>query len=158
MKLLKRGSGRPPNDSDNLITALLIEKTDEDSRKFVHAVFRAFVAKLLANQVALMQLFLTAEDLSRYKAIVMMAENVQTIYLESGINDNAKSNLLSRLCYKFTKYDEEEFFKHDILSSLFNELIPEIMDDDYIECPGRRDNRTEAIMRRANQDSSEVPS
>jgi hypothetical protein len=53
-----------------------------------------------------------------------MAENVQTIYLESGINDIAKSNLLSRLCYKFTKYDEEEFFKNDILSSIFDELIP----------------------------------
>ena len=87
-----------------------------------------------------------------------MAENVQTIYPESGINDNAKSNLLSRLCYKFTKYDEEEFFKNDILSSLFDELIPEIMRDEYTECPGRRDNRAEAMKRRANQDSSEVPS
>ena len=105
-----------------------------------------------------MQRYQTAEDKSQFEAIVEMAKHVQTIYLNSGINDDAKSNLLSRLCYNFTKQDEEEFFKNDILSSLFNEFIPEIMRDGYTECPARHDNRAEAMERRANQDSAEVPS
>ena len=48
---------------------------------------------------------------------------------------------------------KRSFFKNDILSSLFDELIPEIMRDEYTECPGRLDNRVEAMKRRANQDS-----
>jgi len=112
----------------------------------------------LADKVRRIRIFLTAKENSRYKEIVEMAEYAYSIYTKEGINDDAKSNLLSRLCFKYTKEDLEEFFKDHILSSLFFEYFDEIMSYGYHECPGRRNNRVKAIERRANQASSEFPS
>ena len=87
-----------------------------------------------------------------------MAEYAYSIYTKEGINDDAKSNLLSRLCFNYTKEDLEEFFKDHILSYLFFKYFDEIKSHGYHECPGRRNNRVKAMERRANQASSEVPS
>lgn len=74
----------------------------------------------------------------------------------SGTNLEAKSNLFSRLCYNLTKKDVEDFFKDEVLSSLFNYYIDEIINDEYNECPNRNDNKRK--RRERNQSSSGVPS
>jgi hypothetical protein len=158
LKPLKRGSGRRPNGSENLITALIKEKKYPDSRTLAQAFFRGFTGEVLADKVRRIRIFLLAKDNSRYKEIVEMAEYAHSIYPKEGINDEAKSNLLSRLCFNFTKEDLEEFFKDPILSYLFFKFFDKIMSHGYHECPGRRNNRRKAIERRANQASSEVPS
>jgi copper homeostasis protein CutC len=47
-----------------------------------------------------MKRYETVEGKSRLKEIVEMAKDAKTIYLASGINEKAKANLLSRLCYE----------------------------------------------------------
>jgi hypothetical protein len=85
-----------------------------------------------------------------------MAIHFETIYLISGTNVEAKSNLFSRLCYNLTNKDVEDFFKDEVLSSLFNSYIAKIISDGYNECPNRQDNK--AKIRQGNQASSGVPS
>ena len=70
-----------------------------------------------------------------------MAIHFETIYLISGTNVEAKSNLFSRLCYNLTNKDVEDFFKDEVLSSLFNSYIAKIISDGYNECPNRHDNK-----------------
>jgi hypothetical protein len=68
----------------------------------------------------------------------------------------AKFNLFSRLCYNLTNKDVEDFFKDEVLSSLFNYYIDDIISDGYNECLNRCDNKRK--RRQGNQASSGVPS
>lgn len=146
---MERGRGRKPQSEKQLITARL----KEGIVMFRRGIFRRF-NKLFKADTALHKLIESDHPFwSTFREVLAWARSTETVYenkhqknarkSKKAKADNDSPNILSSVAYKYSKKAMEAFFRNEQLNFLFRRYSGAIMEEGYVICVNRRDNRTD---------------